>query len=377
MILGIDASNIRRGGGVTHLIELLNAFELTEAGFSEIIVWSSNATLQKVSERIEIKKRWHPWLERSLPFRILWQYFILSKSAKRENCKILFVPGGTFCGNFKPFVTMSQNLLPFEMKELSRYGFSWLALKFWLLRFTQRATFRKANGVIFLTKYAQEAVQEVTGRLKGQTTVIPHGIPERFQVPSEFRKKQNDFLQNRFNVLYVSIIDVYKHQWNVAKAVASLQKKGLNVNVQFVGPAYQPSLRKLNHVIKEEDPGGNFIRYEGVISYEELDKKYKEADMFVFASSCENLPIILLEAMASALPIACSKKGPMPEVLGNAGLYFEPESPETIAEAIEAYLISSQLRKEKAEMSYQKALAYSWKHCTAQTMNFLIGISTQ
>lgn len=375
MILGIDASNIRRGGGVTHLIELLNAFELTENGFSKIIIWSSSATLQKISDRIEIKKKWHPWLEYSLPFRILWQYFILSKSAKRENCHILFVPGGTFCGTFKPFVTMSQNLLPFEKKELYRYGFSWLAVKFWLLRIAQGATFRKANGVIFLTKYAQEAVQEVTGRLKGQTTVIPHGISERFQVPPEFRKNQKDSLQMKVNVLYVSIIDVYKHQWNVAKAVAYLHKKGLNVSVQFVGPAYNPSLRKLNHVIKEEDSGGNFISYEGVISYQELDKKYKDADVFVFASSCENMPIILLEAMASALPIACSKKGPMPEVLGDAGLYFEPECPESIAEAIEKYLISAQLREEKAEMSYQKALAYSWKRSTEQTMSFLIGVS--
>ena len=63
-----------------------------------------------------------------------------------------------------------------------------------------------------------------------------------------------------------------------------------------------------------------------MIPYHELHSEYKDADLGVFASSCENLPIILIEKMASGLPIACSNKGPMPEVLGSAGVYFDPEN---------------------------------------------------
>jgi len=43
---------------------------------------------------------------------------------------------------------------------------------------------------------------------------------------------------------------------------------------------------------------------------------------------------ILVEAMASGLPIACSNRGPMPEVLGDAGVYFDPEDPHDIARAL-------------------------------------------
>jgi glycosyltransferase involved in cell wall biosynthesis len=376
-IVGIDASNIRRGGGVTHLIELLDAFESSNVGISKIIVWSSIGTLKKIEDRNGIKKLGHPWLERSLLFRFFWQFLILSRTAKKENCDILFVPGGTFYGRFKPFVTMSQNLLPFEVKEFRKYGLSWLSLKFLLLRYIQGFTFRKANGVIFLTKYAQETVQKVTGQLKGQTTVIAHGIPDRFLNSSGLFKTDDMPPNNVFNILYVSIVDVYKHQWNVAKAVAILHNKGFDVRLQFVGPAYPPSLKRLNLVIDEVDSLRLFISYEGIISYEELDIRYKEADLFVFASSCENLPIILLEAMASGLPIACSKKEPMPEVLGDAGLYFEPSCPKSIADTIEAYLNSSELRKEKAEFAHKKALDYSWKRCSSQTMDFLIEVITK
>ena len=44
-----------------------------------------------------------------------------------------------------------------------------------------------------------------------------------------------------------------------------------------------------------------------------------KSNIFIFASSCENMPITLIEGMASGLPIACSDRGPMPEVLQDGG----------------------------------------------------------
>ena len=51
LTLGIDASNIRAGGGVTHLAELLRAAVPAEHGFDEVIVWSNEGTLAKLDER--------------------------------------------------------------------------------------------------------------------------------------------------------------------------------------------------------------------------------------------------------------------------------------------------------------------------------------
>ena len=69
------------------------------------------------------------------------------------------------------------------------------------------------------------------------------------------------------------------------------------------------------------------VCFHGEIPYKELHQQYQQADIGVFASSCENMPNILLETMASGLPIACSKKGPIPEVLGKDGVYFDSEEP--------------------------------------------------
>jgi hypothetical protein len=51
MILGIDASNIRGGGGVTHLVELLKAANPIQYGFEKVYVWSGKYTLDKIENR--------------------------------------------------------------------------------------------------------------------------------------------------------------------------------------------------------------------------------------------------------------------------------------------------------------------------------------
>lgn len=109
--LGIDASNIRDGGGVTHLVELLRAAKPQEHGFDEVIVWGGSAILNCLEARPWLKKVYEPVLDQALPMRLFWQLFTLDRRMQKENCEALFVPGGTYTGVFRPFVTFSQNLL--------------------------------------------------------------------------------------------------------------------------------------------------------------------------------------------------------------------------------------------------------------------------
>jgi glycosyltransferase involved in cell wall biosynthesis len=81
--------------------------------------------------------------------------------------------------------------------------------------------------------------------------------------------------------------------------------------------------------------------------------------------------------MVSGLPVACSNKGPMPEVLGDAGIYFDPESPVEIAAAIRQYLDSTELRTAHALASYQRAKQYSWARCANETFSFLAAMAKE
>jgi glycosyltransferase involved in cell wall biosynthesis len=373
MRIGFDASNIRAGGGLTHLSELLKNVRQEVYGWESAIVWGGKTTIERLPEAPWLHRIYEPALDRALPFRWYWQRFRLEQLATVSRCDLLFTPGGTYGGGFRPFVTMSQNMLPFESHENQRFGFTWNRLRYFLLQKSQVATFNRADGLVFLSDHAQITIEPyLKDSVKNSVTTIPHGVDERFRCEPRKQADWQTYSEARpFRLLYVSIINLYKHQWHVAEAVGRLRQEGFPVAVDFVGPAYKLALQRLQQVQKQWDPAGEFIRYVGPIPYKELPERYRQADTFIFASSCENMPNILLEAMASGLPIACSNRGPMPEMLGDAGLYFDTESPLEMTDALRSLIIDAELRQRLAWGAYEKARHYSWQRCADETFAFL------
>ncbi len=375
MILGIDASNLRYGGGVTHLVEFLRAAVPVEHAFSSIIVWGDASTLNHLDDRPWMRKIHVPFLDRGTPWRVLWQYFRLCAQARREGCNLLLVPGSSYSGAFRPFVTMSQSMLPFAPAEVRRYGCSWKRLRLLLLRRSQARTFRKAGGVIFLSQYAKGAITSAVRGIDGASRIIPHGIgPQFLTCPRPQREIATYSRETPFRILYVSKIDHYKHHDHVISAVRQLRETGLPVHLDLVG-APQAAFGRLRQILSQAGRG-EFVTCHGSVPYVDLPSWYRRADLFVFASSCENMPITLLEAMASGLPIACSDRGPMPEVLCNAGVYFNPEVPAAIADAIRSLIEDTTLRARCAVAAHEYAKSYSWERCAADTLAFLANVAS-
>jgi glycosyltransferase involved in cell wall biosynthesis len=376
MIVGIDASNIRAGGGVTHLKELLDNSAPSNYSIEKIIVFSSSKTLKQLKDQEWLIKITHPLINKSLFYIILWQQVYLKKMLHKYHCDILFCPAGTYVGDFRPFIAMSQNMLIFEKKESSRYGFSLISAKFLILNLVQSISFKNSNGVLFISNYAQKFINKSIPINAIPSCIVPHGISHRFYSQPKEQKNIASYSFNQpFKLLYISTIDFYKHQWNVAEAVYHLRESGLPIELTLIGGAYQPALKKLKHTISKFDPSNNFIRYIGFVPYNKIEAYYKEADAFIFASTCENFANILLEAMTAGLPIACSDKSVMTEILKDAGFYFDPEKVQSISIVIEKLIKSPAERKEKAKRAYQYSKEYSWQKCADETFGFIKEVS--
>jgi glycosyltransferase involved in cell wall biosynthesis len=376
LTIGIDATNLRIGGGVTHLVELLRAAKPLKHGINRIVVWGNTSTLSRIEDRIWLTKCAPLAMDKNLFQRMLWQLFCLTPAAHNEGCDLLFVPGGSYIGNFHPVVTMSRNLLPFEMRELLRFGWTFSTLKMLMLRLTQSRSYHQVDGLIFLNQYAKESVLKVTGKLSCKTMVIPHGIHSRFNSPPRLQRPIEMYsIQNPFQILYVSTIDVHKHQWHVVDAIAILRREGFPITLSLIGPAYPPALKRLKNSIERLDKNGDFIVYKGEVPHDQLNIEYVASDLCLFASTCENMPNILLEGMASGAPLACSNRGPMPEILKDAGVYFDPERPQDIANAIRKLLLSSDLRAKKSDAAFLLVQQYSWRRCADETLAFLSKIA--
>jgi glycosyltransferase involved in cell wall biosynthesis len=143
----------------------------------------------------------------------------------------------------------------------------------------------------------------------------------------------------------------------------------------LIGPAYEPALKRLQRTLNDLDPNCEFIRYRGLVSYAELHHEYQKANAFVFASSCETFGQIVTEAMSAGLPIICSNTGTMKELLGEAAVYFHPEQPDDIAQAICLALEDTERRQQMAEMAYARSHFFSWEKCADNTFAFLAEIS--
>lgn len=375
--IGIDAANIRLGGGVTHLKEFIGAIDPVADHIDQIYIWAGKKTLQALPERDWLKKINSPSLDKSIWHRILWQSFCLSREVKAAKCDVLLVPGGSYVGSFFPVVTMSQSLFPFEWTVISKNGISLRALKFAALRLIQSHSFKRSQGIIFLTQYAKHAVLKVTGPLSGKTAVIAHGIDARFEHRPKVQLPITQYSQDHpFELLYVSILDVYKHQPEVVLAVDQLRRKGYPLKLTLIGPSVPQALKVLEETKGFLRQHQTWLQYLEAVPYEDLVAYYQRADLGIFASSCETFGMIVLEKMIAGLPIACSEKSSMHEILGEAGMYFDPAKPLQIAKVIEEYLLSPALREQKSALGFTLAKKYSWRDCARSTVSFLREVAT-
>jgi len=375
MRAGIDASNLRQGGGITHLVQLLVAADPPASGVDRVVVWGAGEVLERLPVRGWLVRERPAGLD-SGPGRFWWQQHRLASVAARS-ADLLFLPGGAYLGRFRPFVTMFRNMLPFDAAERRRYGVSRMRVKMEMLRAAQRSTFARADGVIFLNEFARRALALDGVRLRGQTAIVPHGLdPRFFQAPRGQRPLDAYTADRPYRWVYVSAIHDYKRPWNVAEAAAALRAAGAPIALDFVGPPYPSAMRRLEAAIARLDPARTFITVTPGVPHGDLAARYREADAFVFASTCENMPNSLLEAMAGGLPIACSNREPMTGLLQDAGVYFDPESPASIASAMDRLMKDPGLRAGLSAAAYARARPYDWTRCARDTFEFLARIRT-
>jgi glycosyltransferase involved in cell wall biosynthesis len=371
MILGIDASNIRGGGGITHLTELLKHAEPHKYGFEKVIVFSGKKTIDQISDMKWIQKINEHLLNKNLIFRIVWQKIILPKRIINLNIDVLFSLGAVPISTTIPIVSFCQNLLPFDDNELNRYRYSIKYFKFRLLRFQQSKSFKQSKAVIFLSNYSKIQVEKIIGKLL-PCKIIYHGINKTFLNKPRIRKKSRIFNPNNpFKVLYVSFVGEYKHQWNLVEAVSNLRKKKNPIMLDLVGDWNDSgAVNKLKNSLKTFDPDKLTGIYTDV-SYLEINRFYKSADLFVFLSTCETFGQILTEAMASGLPILCSKFSSLPEVGSDAVQYIDPLDVKSIESGIQEIFLNHELQNTMARKAFKRAKSFDWTITANETFKLL------
>lgn len=366
----IDASNLGGGGGVTHLAELLAAWP----GETPVTVLARQKVLQQLPQRSTHRLLGHPMLEKGLLRRVLFQLFLLDRMI--PDGALVFAVTGDYLGRRQPVVSMSQNMLIHEREIWKEFRNFRECMRFRINYLKQWRSFSRSAGILFISGYARDYISARMNLSQKTTAIIHHGIHPRFFGEVRPQRPREAFTaDDPCRLVYVSTVHVYKHPWSVIEAAGLLREAGYPVSLTLAGAViFEPAGKRMMETLDRVDPGRRFVRYLGEVAYAEIEKLYAEADCVLFASTCENMPNILLESMASGTPVASSAKMPMPEFLRDGGWYFDATDPASIARAVASMIDSPGERALKAAIAQEEARKYSWRKAADETLAFLMSI---
>ena len=370
MKIVINAMSARVGGGRTYLVNLLAHLPLSPD--LELQVFAPNDLEWVADHRI---RRVHTKLPTTNPLlRTLWEKFVLPVYLRRVKADILFCPGGvvaTLAPAGCKTVTMFRNMLPFERKLIERMPWGLQRLRNLILSRVMLKSMARADLTIFISDFARRLIESKVHVPRAIT--IPHGISEhfrthRFDIPRPQAAPAGDY------VLYVSRFDLYKHHRELVIAYSRLpQKLRDRFALVLVGETNLPEAKQVKQLVMDLKLGDR-VQMLGPIKYADLPAFYRNAYANVFASSCENCPNILLEALGAGRPVLASDVMPMPEFGGDAVRYFSPSDPFSICNALQRVLESEADHEQLGTAAAQRSADFDWVRSAASTWESILAL---
>ena len=108
------------------------------------------------------------------------------------------------------------------------------------------------------------------------------------------------------------------------------------------------------------------------VSDSELIWLYKNAFCLVLPSLYEGFGIPVLEAMNFDCPLIASFSSSLPEIGGDASLYFDPKNPDDLLEKLNSLKENKELRQELITKGRQRIKFFSWEKCGKETLDVIL-----
>lgn len=226
----------------------------------------------------------------------------------------------------------------------------------------KKAAALRADHVICISENTRRDVVELCGIPEEKTSVVYLGVDEAFLAPDA--GKETDAATRPPFLLYVGSRDGYKNFGGFVKAFGSSGYLRDNFSIVCFGggPLRTDEL---------SDAAAHGLRADQIRHLAGDDRMlarlYREAAAFIYPSLYEGFGIPPLEAMALGCPVICSNTSSLPEVVGDAGEYFDPNSPEAMAAAMEHVLQSPARQQELVAQGRLHCSNFSWEQCAQET----------
>jgi glycosyltransferase involved in cell wall biosynthesis len=219
---------------------------------------------------------------------------------------------------------------------------------------------KKASKIIAVSESTKKDLIDIFGIEKSKIDVVYHGnsLFENVNV-QKFNCVYGNYL------LYVGSRGAYKNFNSFIKAIHPLISENSNLSLVCVGGGTFTSTEL--KLFKTLNISTKIYQYS--LEDRELAEFYKNAIMFIFPSLYEGFGIPILEAFACKCPVVCSNTSSLPEVAGNAAIYFDPYNYESILKSVEKVYFNPNLRDELIRKGVERVKDFSWHDTALKTKN--------
>jgi len=220
----------------------------------------------------------------------------------------------------------------------------------------------RADFIITPSQYTKDFVVENFKVPEERVRVIYHGVFDPKPVVS---KDQIAALQTKYDlpkrfVLFLSRLIPSKRADVLLRAFKKIEDKVPDVGVVLAGrpdSVHGGEIEKLAVELGLESR----VCLTGEIAHSEVPQFYAAAEAFAFPSVSEGFGIPIIEAMAMGCPVIGARATAIPEVMADAGLIFEKDNEEELADRLLAVLTDSSLHASLAEKGHQRSALFSWE----------------
>jgi glycosyltransferase involved in cell wall biosynthesis len=231
---------------------------------------------------------------------------------------------------------------------------------------TKKRCIEKADRVIAISNSTKRDILEYFN-IPEDKVVVTHLAGSNFfkELPqSDKNKFKEQFKLDKHFILYVGHRGGYKNFQMLLKTYSLWKRKG-DFDLICVGGASKWS--KDEREVLTQTNLRDSVRLFGSFSDEGLRALYSCAYAFVYPSLYEGFGIPPLEAMSCGTPVIVSNTSSLPEVVGDAGLYFEPSSGEELLDALDRIVYDTNLREELVRKGLNRSKIFSWQETATKT----------
>jgi len=360
------------GGGITYIKNLLPELSQLDSNNKYFVfLRSSTAYLgSNLPDNFKIIQIGLPC--KNLLLRFIYEQFILPIFIKKNRIDLLFSTADvTSFLSPCPVVLLIRNSNPYFQSKIKRTISK--RIKFSLEKILSRFSTIKAREIIFVSSWFESTVSEQLKIPSHKALTIYHGVNVNdFKEVNEALIDENFKNKTKFLKYYILIVsDIYPHK-NFEVVLKAYKKIPEDLKDQYklviAGRNLTPQyLDKLNEMV-DDFKIENQVLYLGQVNYSNIPYLYKNSSLFVLPSLLESFGHTLVEAMAAGIPIIAASTTAIPEVMGTAGILFDPHNHEELAQKITKVLRDKKLRAELIKRANKRIKQFSWEKTTRETL---------